>query len=48
MDDIAVFSKNPMAIFEALRSKYKYEFKEITKPEYYNGADISIDPKTKS
>ena len=43
MDDVTVFSRNPKAIFNMLINKYKYEFKAIGKPEYYNGADLSTD-----
>ena len=43
VDDITVFSKEPMLIFDTLKEKYGYEFKEIAEPEYYNGADLSVD-----
>ena len=46
VDDITVFSKNPQEIFNTLNTKYKYEFKEVCQPTYYNGADIKKDSKT--
>ena len=47
VDDITVFSKNPHDIFKTLSSKYKYEFKEIEVPKYYNGADIEYEEEDK-
>ena len=46
VDDIIVFAVNPMEIFDTLKKKYKYEFKDISEPEFYNGADIYQDENT--
>ena len=45
VDDITVFSKDPQSVFKTLIDKYKYEFKKICQPTYYNGADIKKDTK---
>jgi hypothetical protein len=41
VDDLLVFSKQPETILEQI----KYEMKNVGPPEYYNGADMSINPE---
>ena len=46
VDDVLVFSTNPKKIFDTLQNEFGYEFKDISEPEYYNGADIYFDKET--
>jgi hypothetical protein len=41
VDDLLIFSKDP----EGILKQIKYEMKNIGPPEYYNGADMSINPE---
>jgi hypothetical protein len=41
VDDILVFSPDPKEIFEKLKANYKYEFEDISEPEYYSVVLIS-------
>ncbi len=46
VDDLLVFSREPESIIEPLKEVYKYELKGVGQPEYYDGADVRLNPET--
>jgi len=43
VDDLLIFSKEPLSIIEALQKLWGYTLKGVGTPEYYSGADIEWD-----
>ena len=43
VDDLLIFSRDPDSIIDTLKTKYNYKLGGVGSPEYYNGADVSIN-----
>jgi hypothetical protein len=47
VDDLLVFSHEPNTVIQPLQEIYGYTLKGVGVPEYYNGADVEYNEKTK-
>ena len=46
VDDLLIFSRKCQAIIELITGKYGYKLKNVGPPEYYSGADMSLNCDT--